>query len=606
MNEVERAKDLFFKGLESLDNREFENAERFLAEALKLTPRSIPALNNLAIAQFQQEKSAEAATTAQKVIEIEPRNIDALQMLSGCQNAQGYYEEAIVSCQRIIGIEPLFADAHCNLGVALKQIGKYEEAIESFDRAISLNPQFADAFLNRGNSLYRLERHAEAVASYDKALSLNRDLEGAWLGRGNVFIDLKRYDEAIAAYDKALSIKPDLAEAWLGRGNVFNNLRRYDEAIAAYDKALSIEPDLENAWFGRGSVFCELKRYDEACAAYDRAISLAPDKADAYYNKALVKLCRGEFEEGWDLYEWRSQNGENIAALADLKSLQMSARQDRDVLVGKKVAILSEQGVGDEVMFSSILPDLLTDAKTIYYEVDPRLTRLFADAFPDVTVVPRAANRSYLREQVFDVVLQAGSLGYAYRRGAKLFPRVPYLSADPIRIDKWKGILAQEAGQRLKIGISWRGGTYKSRRDDRSIDLEQLAPLIQNVDRYFVSLQYGNVSEELARFNNAGTGKAVHCLLDDFNNFDDFAALVMALDLVISVQNTTVHVCGALGKTCWGMIPWRPEWRYGADGHEMIWYSSITLYRQKSAGHWGGLISRINSDLSRLLGSQME
>ena len=380
----------------------------------------------------------------------------------------------------------------------------------------------------------------------------------------------------------------------------------HDEAFAAYDRALALKPDLVNAWLGRGNVFNELTRYDDACAAYDRAISLAPDSAEAYWDKSLVKLCRGEFEEGWDLYEWRSQNKENIAALADLKSLQMSARQDRDVLVGKKVAILSEQGIGDEVMFSSILPDLLTDAKTIYYEVDPRLTRLFADAFPDVTFVPRGGNRSYLREQVFDVVLQVGSLGYAYRRGSKLFPRVPYLSADPIRIDKWKAILAKEAGQRLKIGISWRGGTDKTRRDDRSIDLEQLAPLIQNVDRYFVSLQYGNVSDELARFNNAGAGRAVHCLLDDFNNFDDFAALVMALDLVISVQNTTVHMCGALGKTCWAMIPWRPEWRYGTDDHEMIWYSSIALYRQKSAGHWADVISLINSDLARLLGSQMK
>ena len=177
-------------------------------------------------------------------------------------------------------------------------------------------------------------------------------------------------------------------------------------------------------------MFNELTRYDDACAAYDRAISLAPDRADAYWNKSLVKLCRGEFEEGWDLYEWRSQTKENVVALADLKSLQMSVKQGRDVLVGKKVAILSEQGVGDEVMFSSILPDLLTDAKTIYYEVDPRLTRLFADAFPNVTFVQRGGNRNYLREQVFDVVLQAGSLGYAYRRGAKLFPRVPYLSAD--------------------------------------------------------------------------------------------------------------------------------------------------------------------------------
>ena len=188
------------------------------------------------------------------------------------------------------------------------------------------------------------------------------------------------------------------------------------------------------------------------------------------------------------MYEWRSQNKENIVTLADLKSLRMSARQDRDVLAGKKVAILSEQGVGDEDdLLPSILPDLLTDAKTIYYEVDPRLTRLFAETFPDVTFVPRGENRNYLREQVFDVVLQAGSLGYAYRRGVRLFPRVPYLRANPIRIDKWKAVLAKEAGQRLKIGISWRGGTDKTRRNDRSLfDLEQLAPLIQNADRYFV------------------------------------------------------------------------------------------------------------------------
>ena len=113
------------------------------------------------------------------------------------------------------------------------------------------------------------------------------------------------------------------------------------------------------------------------------------------------------------------------------------------------------------------------------------------------------------------------------------------------------------------------------------------------------------IAQSTATVMDAGPGKAVHCLLDDFNNFDDFAALVMALDLVISVQNTTVHMCGALGKTCWGMIPWRPEWRYGTDDHEMIWYSSVALYRQKSTGHWADVISLINSDLARLLGRQM-
>jgi tetratricopeptide (TPR) repeat protein len=559
-----------------------------------------------AIASFQVGKLSDAERCFKEVLRNQPKNVAALNLMSILLTHQKRYIEAESYIKAALQVNSSSDATFYNYGLILKALKRPNEALERFSQALSINATVAETWNNRGTVLNDLKRHDDAVVDFDKAIGLQPNYSEALYNKGKSLTALKRYDEALATYDKALSLKPELAEAWLGRGNVFYDLKRYDGAFAAYDKALALKPDLENAWLGRGNIFRELKRYDDACAAYDRAISLAPDRADAYWNKSLVKLCRGEFEEGWDLYEWRSQIKENIVALAGLKSLQMSARQDRDVLVGKKVAILSEQGVGDEVMFSSILPDLLTDAKTIYYEVDQRLTRLFADAFPDVTFVPRGGNRGYVREQVFDVVLQVGSLGYAYRRGAKLFPRVPYLSADPIRIDKWKAVLAKEARQRLKIGISWQGGTDKTRRDDRSIDLEQLAPLIQNVDRYFVSLQYGNVSDELARFNNVGAGKAVHCLLDDFNNFDDFAALVMALDLVISVQNTTVHMCGALGKTCWGMIPWRPEWRYGTDDHEMIWYSSIALYRQKRAGHWADVISLINSDLARLLGSQMK
>ena len=180
-------------------------------------------------------------------------------------------------------------------------------------------------------------------------------------------------------------------------------------------------------------------------------------------NKSLVKLCLGNFEEGWDLYEWRSQNKENVLQYRHLNSLNTSIRQNRNALIAKRIAILSEQGVGDEIMFASILPDLIGDAKVICYEVDPRLTRLFENAFPSVNIVPRGGSRKYLSEQEFDVVLQAGSLGYAYRRHPKLFPRVPYLSADPIRVNKWKAKLASAARSRKKIGISWRGGSRQDK-----------------------------------------------------------------------------------------------------------------------------------------------
>ena len=136
------------------------------------------------------------------------------------------------------------------------------------------------------------------------------------------------------------------------------------------------------------------------------------------------------------------------------------------------------------------------------------------------------------------------------------------------------------------------------------LNLKQLHPLIQRDDCYFVSLQYGNVSNEILRFNQASAKNSVHCLLDDFNNFDDFAALITALDLVISVQNATIHMCGALGKTCWGMLPWRPEWRYGSSHHSMIWYSSVALCRQESAGDWCGVINLISSNLAEFVGDK--
>src|SRR5262249_50453294 len=154
---------------------------------------------------------------------------------------------------------------------------------------------------------------------------------------------------------------PEFAQGWLGRGNASLELKRFDEAFAAYDKALALKPDFADAWLGRGSTFIELMRFDEAFAAFDRAVHLDPDFADAYWHKSLAKLCIGNFEEGWDLYEWRSKIRENRALDAHLKSSNALVRQERSTLCEKKIAILSDQGVGDEIMFATILPDLIRD-----------------------------------------------------------------------------------------------------------------------------------------------------------------------------------------------------------------------------------------------------
>ena len=494
-------------------------------------------------------------------------------------------------------MKPDYAEAHNNRGNALMDLKRPAEALASCDKAIALKPDYAEAHYNRGNALMDLKRPAEALASYDKAIALKPDYAEAHSNRGNALMDLKRPEEALASYDRAIALKPDFDLAWLGRGNALIRLKDFEHALAAFDSALASNPGLAAAWINRGNVLNELKRYEDATAAYDSAINLDPTLADAYRYKAYVKLCIGDFASGWDLYEWRSKAKEYVSSYPHLKALNITSWQERSAFIGKRVAVFSEQGVGDEIMFASILPDLINDANTVFYQVDPRLVLLFERSFPTAKITARGnANNGQIPEQAFDVVIQAGSLGYAYRREAASFPRLPYLKAESTKVGNWQARLSREAGSRPRIGISWRGGTALTRRDDRSIDLERVRPLIERDDCYFISLQYGDVGDELAKFNS-GAGK-VHSLLDDFNNLDEFAALITALDVVISVQNTTIHMSGALGKTCWGMVPWQPEWRYGDRDKSMIWYSTVELFRQKERGDWSGVLDLVSSHLA--------
>lgn len=219
MNDSERARELFFKGLGCLEKRDFYNSEQLFYETLKFAPRNVPTLNNLAIAQYEQGKISDATLTAQKVIEIDPENIDAYLTLSTCQKDQQLFEEVLKTCEKIISIDATITEAHCNLGYALGKNRKYEEAIASFDCAIELNPLFAEAYLNRGNALRNLKRYNEAFTAYKKTLVLKPDLAEAWHGLANTHFEHGKHDEAARDYAKVLDIDPSFPFA---KGNLLH------------------------------------------------------------------------------------------------------------------------------------------------------------------------------------------------------------------------------------------------------------------------------------------------------------------------------------------------------------------------------------------------
>ena len=330
MSANDSAKALFIEGVKSLANNEFHNAEARFTDTLKLAPRSIPTIINLAIAQLRQGKFVECRNSAQLAIAIDGNNIEAHAIVADCFAKEGNLVQALESCERIISIDDKIADAHFNRGCALAELKRYGDALASYDRAVLLDPNNAIAHCSRGNTLNHLKRHQEALPAYDRALSLNPKLAQAWLGRGNVFFEQRRHDEALAACAKALERAPHLVAAWLCRGNVFHDLNRHDEALAAYDKALSTDPKLAPAWLGRGNALYALKRHGDALAAYDKALSFDPKLAQAWLGRGNI------FFEQHRQDEALTACGKAIAFRADFGALALSGRRDEAVAAYRK------------------------------------------------------------------------------------------------------------------------------------------------------------------------------------------------------------------------------------------------------------------------------
>ncbi|HZQ11730.1 MAG TPA: tetratricopeptide repeat protein [Pseudolabrys sp.] len=299
MSDLDAAKELFFKGLACLEQRDVAAAERFFRDTLKLAPRSIPTLNNLAIALHAQNKFADAALTAQQAIDIDPANLTAYAMLSTCRKAQDRYDDALAPLDKILEIDAANAEAHYGRAVILSRLNRDREALASFDRALAIQPGFAEAWSDRGRSLRRLKRHDEALSAYDKALAIKPGLAEGWLGRGNVLTELRRFDEALAACDKALALKPDLAEAWRSRANALTELKRFDEAFAAFDKALALKPDLvgiEGTRLHAKMLICDWRDFDAECERLVVGIRTRKANTDPFSFVGVVSSAAQQLE----------------------------------------------------------------------------------------------------------------------------------------------------------------------------------------------------------------------------------------------------------------------------------------------------------------------
>lgn len=530
--------------------------------------------------------------------ESAPLDEDALLAPARTALSEGRDDDALGMLEALVWAHPQLAEAHRLIGGIHHGRRELDEARDSYTLALHFSPGSWRA--RHGLAQLELEnrRFDAAVRELERAIEDGADDARLWNALGAAHAETGAHERAVECFRRAIALDPELAEPYSNLGYIlFRELAAYDEGADLVEKGYALDPQRIDGRLNWAMVLQQRGETDRALALYDALLDDDPGLAPARVNRGLIRLARGDFSRGWPDYEARQGIPQYATAVGDVPEW------DGSDLTGKRIAIYPEQGIGDEIMFASCVPDVLDKVSGCTIVCEPRLVRLFSRSFAGAAVVANGADTSGLPRADWSV--RMGSLPLHLRRDRSDFPaHNGYLCADPHRVAQWKVRLAALAGTRC-VGISWRGGTPSTRRKLRSIALEEWSELLKIADASFVSLQYTDCAGEIAE---AATrhGVVVHHWPEALADYDETAALVAALDLVISVQTAAVHLSGALGVPALALIPEVPEWRYGEAGETMPWYPSVTLMRKGRGEDWKSVLHKVAQRLAPNAATQRE
>lgn len=561
---------------------------------------------------------------------------------------RGDLEGALDRYEAAIAVDARCARAHFNLGVLKQNLGRLEEAAAHYEGALAADPRFAAALVNLGNVLRERGDRAAAAERYARALEIDpeeshaltnlaglclergetgqaRDLyaraaakgvveaevglakiavqsgeaqdaiercerllaedprrAAAHHGMGLAMTALERYEEAIAHYRQALALAPRFFEALVDWGDALMQLGRLEEAEPLFRRALEGEPRDPRALSGLGVLNARRGNAAQAHALFSRAVGAAPHFASARHNAALMALMSQDFESGWEGYELRFNFLPWRGSLTECALPEATADNLRDV---RRLAVQKEQGIGDMVLFSTLLPEIESLGIESVVELDARLLEPYRRSLPGMRFIHGAGTTEAFA--TCDHRIPLGSLPRIFRRSAADFARQPraLLAADDARVHEMRARLPNG----VKVGISWRSFRKGVVGDTKSFPLECLA-IFGGTNATLVDLQYGDVEDERRAFDARHPGLRSQVPgLDVFADLDGLIAAIDACDLIVTGSNVTAHLAGVVGKPTWlvylsGIAPFH-YWAPGPNGRS-LWYPSVEILTDRSWTTW--------------------
>jgi tetratricopeptide (TPR) repeat protein len=594
--DAELASELRSRGNAALGRGQLDEAADCYRRAIDADAADPHARVSLAYVLLEQGRPADALENLRQAVALAAGHdetlADAHYLLAQAQSALGRHADAIESLRAALAARPGFEQALQELVPLLVQSGRAGEAVAVARRAVASQPSSA-CNMQLAQALHAHGDSDEALAAVEAVLASEPDNIAAQSTHATLLLEKGRAAEALAGFDRLVAKHGADADTLCNRAAALHRLGRAEESLAAADAALRLQPAHKQAMHARGRALLALLRVAEARDAMAEALRLHPDDADLQWNSAVAHLLLGEFEPGWRAHEsrWKATGFVAAGGAAITGVPRWTGTQS---LTDVTILLYSEQGLGDVLQFLRYVPLVASHAREVLLRVPPEVAPLAGALGPNCRIVDPSRPLP-----PFDYECPLLSLPHAFGTTLADVPsEVPYLQADRARIARWRERLSMQPGR--KVGIMWSGNPRHTNDHNRSIPLE-LFRTIADAPARFVNLQ--------PRVRDAERDglKAWPALIDagpELRDFGDTAALLMALDLVITVDTSVAHLAGALGRPVWILLPHLPDWRWMLERSDSPWYPTARLYRQSAAGAWDPVLRAVSSDLRNLAGPQ--
>lgn len=561
-NVMTKRKNLTSSEVATMKNtkREVNSAMAFYRAQLNKDPNHIYANASLGVMLMRNDASSEGLSFLNRAVTLatEQRDAATLFNLGNTFVVLKRPTEAIECFRQVAQIEPENIDAHCHLGFALNESEWFKEAEVSYRQALGINPEHLETQIGLGIVLRNLGRLSESAACLMQALR-------------------SRQDNALLHYNLGITLQQQM---------------RWDAAEQSFRSALKIEPEFSDALNHLGAVLTNMVRLEEAESCYRGVLQANPDCDLTLYNLAAILLASGQFTEGWKKFEYRREgaNPKSHLPKSDLPQWKGQTPKPAD-----NILIYQEQGFGDRIQFTRYLTLVRQRfAGKVSVVCHRQLMSLLSRSFPGCEFLPAPPDDQ--KHWQWQCALM--SLPLAFRTTIDTIPnRVPYLALSVERV-AWFGDKIVQLGLPpgvKKIGVVWKTGGTLAHAPLRSIPFNQLTRLFDSANTAWFSLQKepGTDKEKIRT-----SGQLIDWS-DRFDDFDDTAALIMHLDLVISIDTSVAHLAGALGKPVWLLNRYESEWRWMHHRQDSLWYPTMRIFTQHNSGDWNEVIRRVEIQLAK-------